>query len=202
MNLLIYVKPKLNSMKKVFAIAMVILMFFLVAVPAKTQDAPPKTLIKINLLSPIVRTGSFFLERSVNEEISIQLGFFYTGFSMEFDNKMYYRGFGITPELRYYLSEKHQAPRGVFIAPFGRYQNITVTADDITGEAGFSSFGGGLLIGTQTLFKNRISLDAWAGPAYYSGKTKVTGGATEDDFELGNFDGFVVRFGITVGFGF
>lgn len=183
-------------MKKVFALSLVAMMFLLIAVPAKAQDTPPQNLFKINLLSPLVRTGSFFFERAVSEDISVQLGFFYTGASIV-DTK--FRGFGLTPELRYYLSEKHPAPRGVFIAPFARYQSFNLS-DDFGNEGSYSSFGGGLLVGTQTLFKNRISLDAWAGPAYSTGKTKVTDG--EDAFDLGSFDGFGVRFGITVGFGF
>lgn len=196
MNMLIYVKPKLYFMKKVFAITMVSLMFLMVAVPAQAQDTPPQTLIKLNLLSPLVRTASLFVERAVSEDISIQLGFFYTGASV---SETKFRGFGLTPELRYYLSEKYPAPRGVFIAPFARYQNFNLS-DDVGNEGTFSSFGGGLLVGTQTMFKNKISLDVWAGPAYSSGKTKVTDGT--DTFDLGSFDGFGVRFGVTVGFGF
>lgn len=183
-------------MKKVFALSLVSLFLVMIALPLAAQDAPPKNLIKINLLSPLVRTGSFFFERAMTDEISLQLGFFYTGASV---GETTFRGFGLTPELRYYLSEKHPAPRGVFIAPFARYQNFTLT-DDLDNEGTYSSFGGGLLVGTQTMFKNKISLDVWAGPSYSSGKTKVTDG--EDNFDLGSFDGFGVRFGVTVGFGF
>lgn len=186
-------------MKKVFAISLVSLFLVMIALPVAAQDAPPKNLIKINLLSPLVRTGSFFFERAMSDEISLQLGFFYTGASV---GDTEFRGFGLTPELRYYLSEKHPAPRGVFIAPFARYQNFTVTEEGVDGKGTYSSFGGGLLVGTQTMFKNKISLDVWAGPSYSSGSIKVTGTADEADFDLGSFDGFGVRFGVTVGFGF
>ena len=186
-------------MKKVFAFTLVALMFLLIAVPAKAQDTPPQNLFKINLLSPLVRSGSFFYERAVSEDISLQLGFFYMGWSSD-DTK--FRGFGVTPELRYYLSEKHPAPRGVFIAPFVRFQNFNLSDPGVEGEGTLSLIGGGLLVGTQTMFKNRISLDAWAGPSYSSGKVKVTGNAQEGDFETDMFDGFSVRFGVTVGIGF
>lgn len=187
-------------MKKFIAISLVSLLLLLISFPASAQDEPPKNLFKINLLSPLVRTGSFFYERALSNDLSLQLGFFYTGATV---GETEFRGMGITPELRYYLSEKHSAPRGVFIAPFGRYQNFNVENTDAepVSKGTITSFGGGLLIGTQTLFKNRISLDVWAGPAYYSSKTKVTVG-NEEDFELGSFDGFTVRFGITVGIGF
>lgn len=186
-------------MKKLFALSLVAMMLLLIEVPAKAQDAQPQNLFKINLLSPLVRSGSIFYERAVSEDISLLLGFFYMGWS---PGEAKLRGFGITPELRYYLSEKYPAPRGAFIAPFIRYQNITGTREGFEGKGTLSAFGGGLLIGTQTMFKNKISLDAWAGPAYYSGTQKYTGETDEESIEFPGFDGFLVRFGITVGIGF
>lgn len=185
-------------MKKVASVLMVSLMLLLIALPVRAQDDPPKTLIKLNLLSPLVRTGSFFIERAINDDSSVQLGLLYTGFSIE---ETKFSGFAVTPEFRYYLSDKYVAPRGVFIAPFARFQSFNLTEDISDGKATFTSFGGGLLVGTQTMFKNKISLDAWAGPSYSSGKTKVSSG-DEEGFDLGTFDGFGVRFGVTVGFGF
>ena len=183
-------------MKKFFTLSLIALML-LIAVPVKAQDTPPQNLFKINLLSPLVRTASLFYERAVSDDISVQLGFYYTGATFS-DTK--YRGFGVTPELRYYLSEKYPAPRGAFIAPFVRYQSICGSEDGVDGKGTISTIGGGLLIGTQTMFKNKISLDAWAGPAYYNGTPKYTGDA--ESIEFPGFDGFLVRFGITVGIGF
>ena len=160
-----------------------------------------KNIIKVNLFSPIVRTASIFYEREVSETVSAQLGFFYTGASID-DTE--FRGFGITPEVRFYLSDKG-TPEGFFIAPFVRYQNFNLTIEDadlqIDSEADLTGIGGGLLIGGQWVFKDVVSLDVWGGPSYSSVSIDVTSG-DEDDFSLGSVDGFGVRFGVTLGFAF
>lgn len=83
----------------------------------------------------------------------------------------------VTTEYRYYLSETY-APQGVYLAPFLRYYQI----DD------FSILGGGLIIGKQVLFKDKVTIDYFLGPS-------INGY---------NFDGendayFGVRAGITIG---
>ncbi len=160
-----------------------------------------KNLIKINLLSPIVRTASLFYERAVSESISTQLGFFYTAASI---SNTEFRGFGLTPEVRIYLSDKG-APQGFFVAPFVRYQNYELTYDGEEvledSEATVQGIGGGLLIGGQWVFKDIISLDVWGGPSYSSLSFEVTSGE-EDDFDVDSIDGFGVRFGLTLGIAF
>jgi hypothetical protein len=154
-----------------------------------------QNVIKANLFSPLVRTGSFFYERVLNEDMSLQLGFFYSGASIS-DTK--FRGFGITPEFRYYLSESKPAPSGIFVAPYLRYQNFDLSVEGDTGSATYSAMGGGLLIGAQRLLKNSISIEAFLGPSYSSGNIKLTDGAS-NNYDTGFFDGFGVRFGFTVG---
>lgn len=157
-----------------------------------------KTLVKASLLSPLVRTGSFFVEHAFSAESSAQLGFLYTGFSVD---QTSYAGFAITPEYRFYLSET-PAPAGFFVAPYLRYQNNKLTEDTSNSEATLSGIGGGLLIGKQWIFKERVSLEMFAGPSYTNASIEVTSG-TEDDFSVsGAFDGFSVRAGITLGLGF
>lgn len=167
----------------------------LLSTPIYAQTS--QNVFKVNLLSPLLRSGSFFYERAINEDVSLQLGFFYSGATI---SQTTFRGFGITPEARYYLSEK-PAPAGVFVAPYLRYQSFSLTGEESSNEATYSSFGGGLLIGTQAIFKDRISLEAFIGPSYSSGSLKVTSGDA-DDFNTGVFDGFGVRFGVTVGLAF
>src|SRR5687767_14306372 len=82
---------------------------------AQTQVA------KINILSPIFSTASLFYEQAVSVDKSAQLGFFYTGASL---GDVKFRGFGVTPEFRFYLSDSKEAPRGAYLAPFVRYQNF------------------------------------------------------------------------------
>lgn len=129
--------------------------------------------------------------------MSGQLGFFFTKVVAR-DTK--FSGFGITPEFRYYLSES-SAPEGIFLAPYIRYQRFNLSVEGGIEEAKLSVFGGGLLVGAQTLLKDVIIIEAFLGPAYGFGNMDVEAGS-EDDFEIGTFDGFGVRGGITVGIGF
>ena len=57
-------------------------------------------------------------------------------------------------EYRYYLSETKPAPSGAFIAPYGQLADDGIT----------SGLSGGLLIGYQRLFKQKIALEAFIGP--------------------------------------
>lgn len=186
-------------MKIILKSALIATLGFFMLIPLKAQEeSSSENIFKINLFSPLVRTGSFFYERVVGEYSSVQLGFFYTGASF-METK--FRGIGITPEFRYYLTESRSAPSGTFVAPFLRYQNFTVSSDEATGEGSFSGFGGGLIVGYQRLLRDKISLEGFIGPSYTSGNFNVTNGDRED-FDLGFFDGFGVRFGFTVGIAF
>ena len=181
-----------------------------------------KNIIKVNFLSPIASTLSLFYERKVSKSLSLQLGLAYTGASVTGTSSITFNsntitetsktsinGFYVTPELRYYLSDK-DAPQGFFIAPYLRYQNFGLSTKYTGTQSGipeskatFSSFGGGVLIGGQWIFKDRISLDVWGGPSYNNANFKVTAG-DKDDFILGNLgiSNFGLRFGATVGVAF
>lgn len=176
---------------------------------AQAQDSERKNLIKVNFLSPIVSTGSLFYERVISKNTSVQLGLAYTGAKVGTgDAKTSINGFYVTPEFRYYASKKG-APQGFFIAPYLRYQSLTLkasvtnfgTSGTTESKATFSSFGGGLILGGQWLFNDRISLEVFGGPNYSAGTFKVTSGK-EEDFSLGGINGFGLRFGATLGIAF
>ncbi len=180
-----------------FALALFAITSFQTTVFAQSEV---KNIFKVNLLSPIVRTGSFFYERVITEKSTAQLGFFYTGWSSS-GTKI--RGFGITPEYRFYVSNSKQAPQGFFVAPFLRYQNLELTTDAAAEKATLTAFGGGLVIGGQWIFSERISLDVFGGPSLNSRRFKATtNGTTEEDFTLTGFGSFGLRFGVTVGIAF
>lgn len=153
--------------------------------------------IKANILSPVFRTINVSYEQAISENGSLQLGFFYTGYKADVTK---FSGFGITPEYRFYLSET-AAPEGVYVAPFVRYQSFNLEDEDTGDKATYSSFGGGLVLGKQWIFKEKIALDIFLGPSYSSGKIKVESGS-EDEFDVGIFDGFGLRLGINFGFKF
>lgn len=156
--------------------------------------------IKINILSPILNTINLSYEHALNESSSLQLGFYYTGVKI---SDLKYAGFGITPEYRFYLSET-PAPDGVYLAPFVRYQSVKLTETTSTYEANLTAIGGGVIIGKQWLFKQKITLDIFLGPSYNSGSTEVkdTGNGSGDVSVSGAFDGFGLRAGITLGLAF
>lgn len=81
-----------------------------------------------------------------------------------------------------------------------RYQNFKLTEDVSDSEGTLSMFGGGLVIGKQWIFKEKISLDIFLGPQYTTGDVKVTSGS--DTFDTDVFDGFGIRTGLTLGFAF
>lgn len=152
--------------------------------------------VKINIFSPIVKTFNVAYEKKLNANSSGQLGFFYTGYST---GDTEFSGFGITPEYRFYLSDT-EAPQGVYVAPFVRYQSFKVEDKTLNNKGEFTAFGGGLIIGKQWIFKERVSLDIFIGPAYFSGDTKTTSGT--NTFDTDAFDGFTVRTGLTLGIAF
>ncbi len=149
--------------------------------------------LKINILSPIVRTLNVQYEQVLSGTSSFQVGFFYTGYEEDGDS---FTGFGITPEYRFYLSET-EAPEGVYLAPFLRYQSLKLE-NDLDGKGTYSSFGGGLILGKQWIFKEKVVLDIFIGPSYSSGTIKIESGSGEN-LGTGPFDGFGLRTGICFG---
>lgn len=166
------------------------------AIFSGTSVFAQQNVLKLNILSPIVKTINVSYEHVLTTESSFQFGFFYTGYS---DNDTKFSGFGLTPEYRFYLSES-EAPAGVYVAPFVRYQKFDLTEESTTSKGTFSAFGGGIVIGRHWIFKERVSLDLFLGPQYVSGNTKVTSG--ENDFDTEVFDGFGLRAGLTLGIAF
>jgi hypothetical protein len=177
-------------MKKTFAVFLIVI----VALAAKSQA--PSQLIKINILSPIVRTLYLTYEKTVGKDKSFAIGAAYTGYSTSGTS---FSGFSITPEYRFYLSNT-DAPEGVFVAPCLRYQNYTLS-DDVGDKGTLSTFGGGLIIGKQWIFKSKFALETFIGPIYNSGSVSVTtnsGGS----LATGGTDGFGLRLGLNFGIGF
>ena len=158
----------------------------------KAQNAA----LKINFLSLVVKTFNVSFEKLIDTDNSFQLGVFYTGASIS-DTDL--TGIGITPEYRFYLSDT-DAPDGVYVAPYLRYSSFNLEDKFTVSEATLSSFGGGLVIGRQWLFKEKITFDIFLGPSYSTSTVKVKSGI--DSFDVGSFDGFGIRIGLTLGIAF
>ena len=178
---------------KFFFVALLFFVAFEMSHSAKAQQ----NVVKINILSPIIKTLNMSYEHAVSDESSFQLGFFYTG-AKSGDVKL--SGFGITPEYRYFLSQT-PAPNGVYIAPFLRYQSFDATNSSADAKGTVSSFGGGLVIGREWIFKKKISLETFLGPQYMAANAKTQEG-NSNDIEVSAGNGFWIRFGVNFGFAF
>ena len=154
-----------------------------------------ENVIKLNMFSPVVKTFNIQYEKKLKADASFQLGFFYSSAAIG-DTDI--TGFGITPEYRLYLSDS-EAPQGVYVAPFVRYQNFTLTRGSDKGT--LSTIGGGLILGKQWLFKGKVVLDMFLGPTYSSGSAKLTSGSSSN-FDTGPLTGYGIRAGICLGFAF
>jgi len=153
-------------------------------------------ILKINPLSGIFETGSVFYEHKIDNKHSWQLGLAYVGYT---STDIQYSGWIVTPEYRIYLHQK--ALSGIYIGPFLRYQNFNLTnSDNATGN--YSSFGGGVVIGHQWVYRKGFVLDLFAGPAYNGGKTKYYNGLATFSGPGFGIDGVGLRAGLSLGFGF
>lgn len=164
------------------------------------ESETPMNNIKVNIFSPIVKTGSFFYERKINTNSSAQLGVGFTAYNRE---GIKINGLFFTPEYRFYLSSSKEALEGFYVGPYLRYQNLKIEDTQVSEEpskATLSTFGGGVVVGHQWIFKNIFSLDVFLGPNYNSGTIKITSG-DEPDIPA-SFEGFGARFGLTFGVAF
>ena len=153
----------------------------------------------MNLVSPLVNSISMNYERVMNKIVTIQVTGFY--FNRSEKNKAT-DGFGITPEVRLYLSEGKNAPAGFFVAPYLTYQNIGLRepVNDLSlyKENRLRMFGGGICIGRQWVFKELVTFDIWAGPGYGFGRLRDEGGINIP-FPFRTQSGFIGRIGSSIG---
>ncbi|NWJ51868.1 MAG: DUF3575 domain-containing protein [Bacteroidetes bacterium] len=177
-------------MKK--AVLFAIFCFMIGNIWAQSEE---RSILKVNPLSALIGTGSLFYEQKIDDQHSWQIGFAYMG--LRIDNT-HFSGLAITPEYRIYV--KKRSLSGFYVGPYLRYQNYAVTSDNDKGT--YTSFGGGVLFGRQLIYKSGFILDMFAGPSYNSGRTKYTSGnGTTNEPGMG-IDGFGLRIGMAIGFGF
>lgn len=191
-------------MKKNCVIVLLLCSVMFVSSQAHAQAPVRENIVKINPLSLFLLTFNGSYERVVSNSASVQLGLFYTGFSIAGTS---FSGLGLTPEVRFYLSGSKDAPEGFHVSPFLRYQSYTLstTVENEKASANISSFGGGVVAGYQWLLgsSDRVSLDLFAGPSYGGSKVTYEGSADEEDFEgVGRFGGIGLRAGMTLGVAF
>ncbi|NJL14704.1 MAG: DUF3575 domain-containing protein [Microscillaceae bacterium] len=138
---------------------------------ARSQEEKPqiqytkKNLIKINLMSPVLSSLSMSYERVLNTNTSFQMSFFVQDQRFSFSDETL-KGFGFTPEVRIYLSERKQAPGGFFVAPFLSYRQYQheykyydgFSIIERSGKADYQAYGVGVIVGAQWIFKKQFLL--------------------------------------------
>jgi hypothetical protein len=189
----IQTKPATMMKKILFAAAALVAFTFSASAQRQQNNA-----LKMNPVSLLVKTGNISYERAISKNQSIQLGAFYSGFSVE---DVTYSGFGITPEYRFYFGGQKQALNGGYVAPYVRYQDFTIEKATEKAKADFTTLGGGAIIGWQKTWSSGFIVDVFAGPSYNHLEFDVKENAEEFDVKS-SIKGFTLRTGITIGFTF
>lgn len=171
--------------------------------PTSTKaEGSSQNVIKVNLMALGMKSISLQYERAFHRKLSGAFGFNFMpsrdlpGFfgSDPMLSKTTLSGFSLTPELRFYPGKK-EAPRGFYLAPYLRYgkfgTNIPVDAlDPLTNrdrtfnfELKYGGFGGGLMIGSQWLIADVVSIDWWIIGGHYGSGT-LSGSVSDPYFGL------------------
>jgi hypothetical protein len=183
-------------MKKILAIILLIVL----AAPTFAQEkttmvSTEKNVLKVNTLALIIGTGSLFYERKLSDMTSLQMGVAYLGYKFS-DTK--FSGLILTPEFRIY--PKKNAIDGMYVAPYFRYQNYTLSNANSNSKGSLSVLGGGLLFGRQWITNSGFTMDLFFGGHYQSADLNVDSGT--DTFDTNLFTGFGMRAGFALGFAF
>ena len=159
---------------------------------------PVKNAVKTDIFSWTLNIGVLKYERIFSENVSVQLGFYYTWEYPTMDDVDFATGFAITPEFRYYLSKKRPAPRGIYLAPNFRYERYEYENLYDNSEATVITNSIAINLGYQLVLKDIFLVEAWAGPAYYFRKVEdeTVPGAPIGPFSENEFG---VRIGVSIG---
>lgn len=194
---------------------LIVLLFIFEAIsqPLLAQSDKQNNL-KINLLGPVGGYYSVFYERAIKEDKSLQFGLGYLDSPLGFSDNFFgsglensIRGFYTLLEYRFYLS-KEGFPKGFFISPFARYQNLTLKSSNNfqgtgeTNQANFNVVCTGLMVGSQWIFKDVITIDVWGGPEIYSKNDFILRRSDGSEALRYNHSPVLLRLGANIGFAF
>lgn len=176
---------------------LLILVAVCLLVPVKAQEASSeKNVLKVNTLSLFLGTGSVFYERAFTDNLSGQLGFGYLNYGKGDDR---FSGLFLTPEVKLY--PKQNAIDGMYVAPYLRYNGLSLKVED-AGKASVNSIGGGVAFGRQWVTNSGFTMDLFFGGHYMKASVKAEDETGTEQFDAGLFDGFGFRLGFAIGFAF
>jgi hypothetical protein len=108
-------------------------------------------------------------------------------------------GLIVIPEFRYYLGD--EAPRGLYIAPFARYRNVTTRINNDQASSRIrTAIGGGFVLGYQYKLANGLMADLFMGPQFKSSTTSTTGSFDDYGFAIEDESDTGIRFGLNIGY--
>ena len=177
------------------------------------------TIIKANVLSLLVLTANFGYEKFISPTKSAQLGIYYSNLNIRENSDNWlnlpvarYKSFGLSPEFRFYLDSRGRPKLdGWFVAPFFQFSYTKVLYQQNPGQeleqnnkqfkAAIGIFRLGTIGGYKFILNDRLSFEAFAGPAvrglhWYSANN---GTYSKNDFlrfPIG------IRSGLTLGYAF
>ena len=158
--------------------------------------------VKLNVMSVIASTVNLSYERSLTDNMSVQMLGAYTAAKIgDFETT----GLVISPSLRLYLGDEDPELKGWYVSPLLRYDNLTYDAiiDLASVETTFTTIGGGLDLGRQWVTNSGFVIDWFIGVRYASGKTTFEGDYDETDLdETVGYEGLVPRLGLKLGYSF
>jgi hypothetical protein len=154
-----------------------IILWGLVGIALLTGQAQENT-IKIGLLSPLGRNLTLEYERVIADQQSIAVHAGYVipwndPFSLADDfegiSNPRVSGFNVTPQYRFYLSQRSYAPKGLYVAPYLRYYRLSFETDyqddfDMASVGGslrarYSTTGLGAQLGYQWIVNDLFTVD-------------------------------------------
>lgn len=191
-----------RSIPKQFATLMkywfILIFITSVSVPAISQDNK-KNIIKVNALGLVFGLGSVIYERQLTKDFAISLTpslgvYNTTGFD--------YKTYGMGSEIRYYLLNKVDAPKGLHAGIGGHALFGNAVYDQTFGNyyikskiTGFNTF---FNLGYQLFYKKHLTADVGGGIQYVKFKFHDAGGITFGDA----YKGFLPNAVLSVGYAF
>ncbi|WP_017731489.1 DUF3575 domain-containing protein [Nafulsella turpanensis] len=178
--------------------------------------------VKVNFLSPFVFTANVAYEQFITPKVSVQLGAFYTGITLEETDFYFftfprarYRSFAFTPEVRFYTGSPVRTRLGGFyLAPFLRYQHTDIhispelqevdeqePAPTDTYEGSLSSIRVGGVAGYKLFVGEHVCLEAFLGPSLRVSQSLNANLNTYNAEDFMPF-GLMLRSGFTIGYAF
>jgi hypothetical protein len=185
-------------MKKIFSlIALAAVVSF--SAQAQKDDAPKKSVIKINPLGALFGSANLAYERALTDKSSIVIapsfGFFKNG-------GYKYTTYGLGAEYRFYLSSSKSAPAGFYAGPgigytFGQAKFDDMFGGGTTEKTSVSGLSAKAILGHQWIWSSGFTLDLNAGIQYFNLKFKDSNFGTGDPFS-----GILPALGFGLGYNF